>query len=520
MLNTDQEAVDNVAIAPAADRAEISLPEVSCAEVIDPSSVRHKAIAGIKALGTRTLFTLLLRFFSSMVMARLLLPHDYGLYAVAAWIAGIGLFLSDVGLAGALVHQQRPPTKDEQFTVFLMQQIFAGLIALVLIFAAPQLIAYAKLPRGAGLLLRVMAFGLFNASLRTIPTMALERELRFGVLAKIDLFQSVVATAVTLLLAWRGAGAWALALGTLTSAAAALVALWLVSPWMPRGRFRWSIVTRLARFGLPFQLNGLAWTFFSGWIPFIVGRQLGIAAVGLANWASNLAAAPMMLSAILNRVAFPSYARLQSDPTALARYLSTSIRRLLVLMTIPLAAGILLCPWLIPILFRARWQPAVPLVQWFAFDTMTAVLTGIIASAQNATGRPLDRLLIATAAGLGRWLLGFLAVRMLGLAGVGPAAVTMGTAELLFSVWLLRRRSPATSGLLHQLTWRLTVLGSSLLVANLIGFAVSPYHVLGAAAAVAAFVLAIALWRLFTPESLVPAAELRAAATMLRGRAS
>jgi teichuronic acid exporter len=342
-------------------------------DIIDASAVRHKAVAGIKVLSLRTLFTLFIRFFSSMVMARLLLPRDYGLYAVAGWIAGIGLFLSDVGLAGALVHQQRKPTNDEQFTVFLMQQMFAGLIALILVIAAPQLMVYAKLPAGAGVLLRAMAFGLFNSSLRTIPTMTLERELRFGALAKIDLMTSLIAITVTLLVAWRGGGAWALVLGNLISAAIGLVALWLASPWIPKGRFRWSIVTRLGRFGLPFQLNGLVWTMLSGWVPFIVGRQLGVAAVGFANWASNLASTPLMLGTILNRVAFPSYARLQADPSALAKYLSTSIRRLLVLMTIPLAAGILLCPWLIPILFRSRWQPAVPLVQWFGFDAMVAV---------------------------------------------------------------------------------------------------------------------------------------------------
>jgi PST family polysaccharide transporter len=487
---------------------------------IDPATVRHKAVAGVKALGARTLFNLVLRFFSSMVMARLLLPRDYGTFAVASWIATVGLFLSDVGLAGALVHQQAKPTKDEQFTVFLMQQVFTGLMAAILFLAAPQLTVYAKLPAGAVLLLRVMAFGLFNYSLRTNPTIALERELRFGTLAKIDVIQSVVAAAVTISLAWHGAGPWALAWGGMVSGSVSLTALLIASPWAPRGRFRWAIFTRLAKFGLPFQLNALAWTVFAGWVPFIVGRQLGVAAVGYANWASNLASTPMMLSAVLNRVAFPSYARLQADPGALAKYLAASIRRLLVLMTVPIAAGILLCPWLVPVLFRARWQPAVPLMQWFAFDTMMAVLTGIIASAQNATGRPVDRLMIATLAGVGRWGFGYLAIRSFGLAGVGPTAVAMGASELLLSAWLLKKRSPETAGLALQLIWRLSVLGASLLAANLVGLAVGPYRLSGAAAAVAVFVFMAALSGLFTPESLVPLAELRAAAKMFRAPAA
>lgn len=520
MSNVDPELAADIVNAPEVAIIGNSALPFAPGVVADPTDVRYKAVAGIKALGGRTLFTFVLRIFSSMCMARLLLPSDYGEYAFAGWVAGIAIYLSDVGLAGALVHQHATPSKDERLTVFLMQQIFTAAVSLALVVCAPQIVAYAKLPTGAGLLLRVMAFALFNCSLRTIPMMTLERALKFGVIAKIELVQSLINTAVNLFFAWRGYGAWALALGSLAGGAFYTVILWFVSPWKPAGHFRWAIVVRLARFGLPFQLNALMPVLMSGWIPVIVARYLGVAALGFANWAVGLATVPMMLGAVLNRVAFPSYSRLQADPAALSRYLATSMRRLLVLMTIPLAGAILLCPLLIPILFRTRWVPAIPLVQWFLFDTMVQVLTGIIGSAQNATGRPGDRLVVAASAGAGRWILGFIAVRTLGLAGVGPAAVLMGAAELIFSIALLRKRRPETVGLISQVFWRLFALGAALLLANWARLAIGPYRVSGAAAAIASFLVLAGLSGLVAPEAMVPLAELRAAARMFRAPAT
>ena len=176
-----------------------------------------------------------------------------------------------------------------------------------------------KLSPAALLLLVVMSLGLFLSSLRVIPMMALERDLQFPVIARCELIENLAQTTGTILLAYLGWGAWALAGGGIVRGVVGLACVWAASPWRPQGRFHFAIVKQLARFGVAYQLNAIVPSLLGGWMPLVVGRLLGVAAVGMVGWAANIASVPMMLSGVLNRVAFPAYSRLQSDPEALGR---------------------------------------------------------------------------------------------------------------------------------------------------------------------------------------------------------
>ncbi len=417
---------------------------------LSSQEVKTKAVAAVRSLGIRMIFSLFLRILSSIVMARLLFADDYGAFAVAAWIMGIGAFLSDVGLAGALVRQHQAPTRDEAFTVFISQQVMTGLIAVVVILFGPRLAGVSQLGPSQQSILYVMALNLFNNSLRVIPMMALERELKFGVISKLEMIQSLVNTGVNIFLAWLGWGAWALAWGSVSGAAVITIGVWMASPWKPAGRFRSSIFMRLAKFGLAFQLNALAPTLLSGWIPILVGKYLGLTAVGYFNWAMTQASIPMMLSGILNRVAFPAYARMQGDPEKLGEFLKTSIRRLVAVMGLLVPLGVLVCPAAIPILFRDRWVPAIQLVQWLSFDVLLGTLLGILAASQNATGHALDRLWIALGAGVADWVLGWIAIRTFGFASLGPTVVGATLIEMWFTCWLIQRRHLLIRGLIGE----------------------------------------------------------------------
>ena len=91
---------------------------VAAEATVDSAAVRTRAVSGVKALTARTLVSVLLRAVSSLTLARLLFPRDYGVFAIAAYITGLGMFLCDVGLGGALVRQSQKPSQNEAFTVF------------------------------------------------------------------------------------------------------------------------------------------------------------------------------------------------------------------------------------------------------------------------------------------------------------------------------------------------------------------------------------------------------------------
>jgi teichuronic acid exporter len=415
--------------------------------VVAATEVRSRALTGIKALGARTLASVLLRMVSSLTLAHLLFPHDYGVFGIASYITGLGLFLSDVGLGGALVRQSREPSRDETFSVFCSQQAITALVVFAVIATAPMLEHLYHLSGSATLLLHVMAFGLFLSSMRVVPMMALERSLKFPLVARCELIQNIAQTTGTITLALLHTGPWALAGGGLIGGTTGLICVWAASPWRPQGRFQWPIVVRLARFGLPFQLNALVPTIIGGWMPLVVGRLLGVAAVGLVGWATNIASVPMMFSGILNRVAFPAYSRLQSDPAALSHYVTTSLRRLSTVLCLLVPLMVIVCPVAIPLIFGKRWLLAIPLVQWFSVEIVLLTLNGILCAVQNATGFPGDRLGVALGTGLMRWGVGYAAIRWFGLRGIGPATCFVSSVELALSVYLVGHRHAACRNL-------------------------------------------------------------------------
>jgi len=464
-----------------------------------PALVKARAVSGIKILTMRTLISIVLRIISSLVLAHLLFPRDYGLFAVVSYITGLGMFLCDVGLSSALVRQSHAPTKDESVTVFWCQQIFTTLASATIILSAPWMVHLYGLSSAAHLLIVSMSLGLFFSSLRIVPMMALERDLQFPTIARCELTENVVQTISTIALASLHWGAWALVGGCLLRGAVGLICVWAASPWRPEGKFQFAIVKRLAAFGFAFQLNAIVPSLVSGWAPMIVGRILGVAAVGLVGWATNIASVPLMLSGIINRVAFPSYSRLQADPEALGRYLGSSIRRLGALFSLLCPLVVIACPVLIPLLFRARWAPAIPLVQWFSLECAVLTITGLLASTQNATGLAGERLAVTIGVGAMRWSVAYIVVRHFGLVGIGPSMFMISLSEMGLSSYLVRRRNSGCKRVTREVFEPIVIGGGLLAVSLAGGWAVASGHLLlQTTVSLFLFLLSVSLLEAFT----------------------
>ncbi|WP_163990468.1 oligosaccharide flippase family protein [Pyxidicoccus caerfyrddinensis] len=423
---------------------ETAVPEVSTGEV------KARALKGMFVLAARTAASQGLRVVSALFLSRLLFPSDYGLFGIVSYAASLGVFLGDLGLSAALVRQPHEPTRDETFTIFWCHQALTAVIVAAVCALAPQLTEGYALGEGAVPMVCALALGLFLSSLRVIPLMALERKLAFPVIARAELIENVVQVITTISLAALGFGAWALALGGLVRGAVGLVLVWWASPWRPHGAFRLDVLKRLLSFGLAFQLPPLVGAMVAGWVPLVVGGILGKEAVGLVNWAWALASTPMMLSIVLNRVAFPAYCRLQEDPAGFAEYLRTSLRRLSAVLLVAIPCVVLVLPVAVPLFFGERWVPAVALVQWFSLECVLTTLTGLLATAQNAGGRPWERLAVVVGVGAVKWGVGTWAIQRFGLAAIGPMGVLVGLAELWVTAWLVARLNPALRGLVSQ----------------------------------------------------------------------
>jgi teichuronic acid exporter len=427
---------------------DIGVPEAARAiELNNAGDVQARAVSGVRAMGLRTLVSVFLRVVSSLCLAHLLFPRDYGVFGVVTSITGLTAYLRDVGLGGALVRQEHPPTEDQMSTVFWCQQILTGILVAALLLATPLLISLYKLSAVATGLLIWMSIGMFLSSLRVVPMVVLERALRFDTIARCEMIENVSMTASTIVLALLHAGPWALTGGGLISSAVGLYCVWAVSPWRPRGRFVTSIAVNLARFGIPFQLNALVPSLLNNWMPLAVTRLLGPAAFGLLGWAGNIASVPLMLSAILNRIAFPAYSRLQSNSESLGASSLSSVRRIVAVLGLSVPLFVIICPFAIPFAFGGRWLGAVPLVQWLSMEVVAQTAIGLLAQTQNASGRPTERLYVTLGAGALRAGFGVLVLVHFGLYNLMPLLYGVSCLELLMTTLLVMRAFPG-SGLL------------------------------------------------------------------------
>ena len=410
-------------------------------------TVQSKAVSGAKSLGVRTVVSLVLRALSSLTLSRFLFPANYGIFNAASGIAGLGQYFCDVGMGSVLVTQEREPTDDEVTTVFWLQQALTTVVVVVILACIPLLLKVYKAPASATPFLIVMAVGLFPAALRVVPVMRLERSLNFGLQAKAEMVENFAQVGVNLLLASLHFGTWALVGGAITARIVGLIAIYNVSPWRPRGRFRMDLAKRFVGRGTQFQINILAPILIGSLFPIIISRSLGLEALGFVGWAANLATVPLMLSGILNRIAFPSLSRLQSNPSEMGRVTCVLIRRVSVPLSVAFAPVMLFSPFFLPLIFDPKWSPAVPLFQWSILDSINIIMVGLLAQTLSAAGFLTARLIGAILGGCVKIALLYIAIRLFGLTGAGVGAYFGTIVELAVLVFYTRKHIEGSGSL-------------------------------------------------------------------------
>jgi PST family polysaccharide transporter len=276
-------------------------------------------------------------------------------------------------------------------------------------------------------------------SLKTVPSIVIERQLLYGRLAVVEVLEIVSFQVIAVTLAILHQGAWSFIWAVLGSKALGCTLIYILSGWRPSFRFARSAFLSLWSFAAPFQITWVTYLLRDYMIPILGGVLVGTTQVGYLNWALALAAVPGQMAQIVGRVSFPSFSRLQSDPERLRRAVETSIRALF-LVAVPLQLVLLsLAPWLIAVVFSSRWAPALVPLYLLCVHWGGANLTSPLVSALNAIGRPRTALILNAAWTAATLLLAVLLVKEIGYVGFALAyAVTM-VAAASASVILVKR---------------------------------------------------------------------------------
>lgn len=351
-------------------------------------SITHKSLSAVFWSGADVFMRQGLQFFVSILLARLLLPEEFGLLAMLSIFTGVAGLFVDSGFSLALIQRQNI-TREDESTVFFFN-LGAGLIvALGLCLAAPWIATFFEqaiskdkiyasaltlhnLPWLADFfklpvlqsLTYVMAFNLFVGSLGSIQSVLLTKAMEFKGLMKIGVVASLLSGVLAVILAWQGFGVWSLALQTLASTMITIVLLWLRHPWRPQWVFSFTSLCSLFHFGGYMLLSGLLDTLYTRLYSLIIGKLFSARELGYYTRADNTQQLPVnVLISVLNRVAFPLFSVAATDKALLARGMRKVIRTIM-LFNIPIMLGLMVVAEpLVITLIGEKWLPSVPVLQ-------------------------------------------------------------------------------------------------------------------------------------------------------------
>lgn len=303
-----------------------------------------------------------MQFASGVILARLLTPDDFGLVAMLAIFVALAMTLSESGFGAALIRQPRQNDADAS-TAFWYNLAIGTVMALVLAGFAPTIARF----YGRDALVPIawaLAVNIWLTSLMTVHVALLTRNLNFRVQALASGIGNIGGVAVAIVLAFRGAGVWALVTQTLATTFLNVVLLWMLHPWRPRVMFEMQSFRKLFAYGGYIFASSLVNAATLRLHTLLIGRLYSGSDLGMYSRAvTTRDSTQAMLTTVFSRVAFPVLARHGSDPAALRARLKSG-NQLIMAVSLPAMLGLaLVADDAVPILFGSQWFGTVPILQ-------------------------------------------------------------------------------------------------------------------------------------------------------------
>lgn len=342
--------------------------------------LRNQVLRGGVYLAIRQALGMCVSLVGVLLLTRTIGPKAYGLYASALGVYTYCYNLSQWGIDVYLIRQGAAVEEgdlDVAFTLFLL----LGLGAAGLMLAGMPLLERWLGAASVGPLLITFVLALPLTLVTLVPLCVLERNLDYRRVALIELGGQISFYVVALPMAYRGLGAWAPLGGWLVQQLLMLVVLFPVARYRPRLRWNSHAARRMLSYGLSYDSSIWVWQLRSLVNPLLVGRFLGLEAVGYVALAIRLVD---MLSFVKNatwRLSIAALARLQTDRAKLRQAVSEGMR-LQVMALGPILVGFgLVGPWLFPQVFGPKWAPVMEIYPFVALGAFTNVIFNLHSSA-------------------------------------------------------------------------------------------------------------------------------------------
>lgn len=345
-------------------------------EELSQEQVRKRAALGVMSLFTRHGAVRLMAFAGTLVLARLIDPHTFGVFALAQFVLLLANAVAVGGITTALTRRRETVSPLEYKTAQAIQLAIALVIFAIVAAGTPLLAKVYDLSILEALAFPAMGAAVFLLASRSIPTAALQRALRHDLVAVSEVAEYVTYIVVSIGLALAGLGLWSLVIATLLRYGMATLLLYRMTRTLPAIALDRAIARAIVRETLPQQaaiMLGLAQRAIN---TTVVAAVFNPAAAGLVGMAITLLDALVLQPlALLANIQFRLMARVQDDPEKFRKVLGQSFFVSSVVCLPVLIVSITLFPMLVTILFPPSWRDTGYLVQALSLSSFAYLIS-------------------------------------------------------------------------------------------------------------------------------------------------
>lgn len=409
-------------------------------EEVDIAVIKQRSIKGIFALTSRTFIIQIIAFVANFILTIFLSPAVFGVFFVVSAAIAFLAYFSDVGLAAALIQKKDAISDDDLKTTFTIQQALVVSVVLLALLLSVNIGKFYNFGSDGVLLFQALAISFFLSSLKTIPSIILERDLNFQKLVIPQIVETLVFNIVVVYLAINGFGIASFTYAVLARGISGLITIYLISPWRVKFGFSKASASKLLSFGVPFQLNSLLALIKDDLFIAYLGKVLPIAQVGYIGFAQKWAFTPLRL--IMDnviRITFPSFSRLQDEKDVLKRAIEKSIFAASFLIFPSLFGLVILSPYFVNLIPKyIKWEPAIISLVFFSLNAGLSSVSTPLTNALNAIGKIRVTLYLMIFWTIATWVITPLFIVIYGFNGVSFASALISLSVVIV-IYLVRR---------------------------------------------------------------------------------
>ncbi|MFZ1268654.1 MAG: lipopolysaccharide biosynthesis protein [Anaerolineae bacterium] len=401
-------------------------------------SFDRKIVSGIFWVFLSTLASRVLSFLSKIILLKLLIPEDFGI-AQTAFLALESLqLLREFGFSSALIYRKQDIAEAADVT-FWITNLTSLVYAAIAFFGAPLIAVFFNDPRITPVV-QVLAFTLLIRSPGTVHFVLLAKELDFKRKVLPDVIPTVGYGILAIVLGVLGFGVWALVWGKILEAILGVILVWLVVPYRPAFRFNTRIAREMFNYGMHLVVSQILIFAITNVDDAFVGRMAGMAALGVYGIAYLLSNIPAtQITALVNQVMFPAFARLQDD---LPYFRLTFFRtvRFVSLLSVPVAIlTIFFAADFIHVLDPVKWGDAVLPIQLLAVYGLCRSVAANMGNVFKGGGKPQWLTYIALWRLATMLIFLYPAVYYWGVVGVSALSAIVAVVDWFISAWLCNK---------------------------------------------------------------------------------